>query len=115
LSATALRYELLPTDDRKRVTRYATLPAILIGRLASDEKYQRTHDRIGEKLLVDALARASRLRTTVGALGVVVEAVDDGAQRFYEKYGFALLDGPPRCLLFLKMTKIAVLEKLPPS
>jgi uncharacterized protein (DUF1778 family) len=113
LSATAIRYELLPADDRKRVTRYALMPAILLGRLASSESYQKTPDRIGEKLLVDALARAARLRAIVGALGVVVDAIDDRAQTFYEKYGFRLLNDPPqRSSLFLKMSKVAALEKL---
>ncbi len=39
-------------------------------------------------LLLDALATALTSSKTVGALAVVVDAIDDAAVRFYERYGF---------------------------
>jgi hypothetical protein len=53
-----------------------------------------------------------RSQTRYRALGVVVDAIDDRAQTFYEKYGFRQLNDPPQRSLFLKMSKVAALEKL---
>ena len=83
LSATSVTLEELPPTDRKHLPRYP-LPAILIGRLAIDRRYQK--QGLGEYLLTDALQRS--LRAEIGAVAVVVDAKDDRARSFYERYGF---------------------------
>jgi len=57
-------------------------------------------------LLVDALKRSLQSTTEVGSYGVLVEAIDDNARRFYEKYGFRYLEGKK---LFLPMATVAQL------
>ena len=47
-------------------------------------------------LLVDALKRTSRAE--FGVFTMVVDAKDEGEQRFYEHYGFTLLPGEQRRL-----------------
>lgn len=68
-----------------RFPRYP-LPVALIGRLAVD---QRARGRgFGDQLLVDALRRALRVGEDVGCVGVIVDAKDDAATRFYARHGF---------------------------
>lgn len=69
----------------KKLPKYPMLVA-LIGRLAIDRRAQRR--RLGEKLLVDALRRVVDAASIVGCMGVIVDAKDEEAERFYEKYDF---------------------------
>jgi GNAT superfamily N-acetyltransferase len=43
---------------------------------------------VGERLLFDAIKRAWIAAQHVGSALIVVHALDDEAERFYEKYGF---------------------------
>lgn len=62
--------------------------------------------RLGEKLLIDSLARSVDLSTKLGIHAVVVDAVDQKAKAFYEKYLFkALLDSELH--LYLPIATIA--------
>lgn len=98
LSAASMTIEDLPPDERKRLPRYP-LPAILIGRLAVDHRYQR--QGLGEYLLMDALQRS--LRADIAAIAVIVDAKDDNARSFYERYGFRRLpEREYRLFLLLK-------------
>ena len=76
------------------------LPAVLLARLAVDRSQQgRGH---GELLLADAVSRATRLSDEVAAVGIVVDALNDAAVRFYEHFGFeAFRDDHRRLMLVL--------------
>ncbi len=94
----------------KKLPRYETYPAILIGRLALDQRYQ--GQGLGRLLLVDALSRCLDLSTEIGAIAVVVDAKDDKARAFYEHVGFLrLLDNAYR--LYIPMASIAHLLRQP--
>ena len=83
------------------------IPVALIGRLAIERRAQRRG--YGELLLGDALARVQAAAGQVGCLGVIVDAKDEAAERFYQQYGFHLLAGSdayPR-RLFLPMSTVA--------
>jgi len=86
----------------RKLPRYP-MPAALIGRLAVDE---RAHGRrLGEALLVDALARIVAAAEIVACLGVIVDAKDEDAVGFYSKYDFVTIEDaawPHR--MFLPMT-----------
>ncbi len=56
LSATSILLTDLPEKIIKKLPRYPTIPATLLGRLAVDSKYQ--GNKLGESLLVDALKRS---------------------------------------------------------
>lgn len=62
------------------------LPAVLLARLAVDRSQQGRG--LGELLLADAVSRATRLSDEVAAVGLVVDALNDAAVRFYEHFGF---------------------------
>jgi hypothetical protein len=48
---------------------------------------------LGELLLVDALARVSRIADEIGIQAIEVVASNESARKFYETYGFlSLLD-----------------------
>lgn len=103
LSATAVNPTLLPAELRKRLPRYEQLPAILLRRLAVDERHRGRG--LGGFLLIDALRRAFRLHQELGAVAVIVDAKDDSARAFYEHYHFLrLLDDPYH--LYLAMQQV---------
>lgn len=71
----------------------AQVPTALIGRLAVDERHQR--QGLGGFLLLDALRRICQAAEHVAAHAIVVDAIDDDAKRFYERYGFLELTDNP--------------------
>jgi ribosomal protein S18 acetylase RimI-like enzyme len=78
----------------KRLPRYPVVPAVLLGRLAVARSYQ--GHGIGGVLLADALKRSARAE--MGVFAMVVDAKDEAAQRFYERYGFTTVPGESRRL-----------------
>jgi ribosomal protein S18 acetylase RimI-like enzyme len=92
----------LPESLTKRLPRYPSLPAGLIGRLAVDRRYQRRG--LGALLVVDAVARAVRAEPTIDAL--VVDAKDDHAAAFYARLGFHRLTSQSK-RLFIPISEIA--------
>lgn len=109
LSNHTVAWEVLPTDQSKGLPQI-DLPVVLIGKLAVDCTVQ--GQRLGEFLLLDALRRAEYLASKIGIRAVEVDAIDDSARQFYERYGFLSLKDDPRHL-FLPMSVIRQL-KLPP-
>lgn len=102
LAAGAVAFEHLPTVKSTKLPKHP-VPVILLARLAVDQSAQ--GQRLGEKLLLDALQRALDLSDKLGAHAVEVDALDDSAIAFYVKYGFSpLLDNPRH--LYLPMTTI---------
>ncbi len=59
---------------------------VLLARLAIDQKEQGTG--LGAELLADALRRAVHAGESAAARLVVVDALDDKAAQFYQKFGF---------------------------
>jgi len=92
----------LPESLARRLPRYPSLPAGLIGRLAIDRLYQR--QGLGALLVVDAVARAMRAEPAIYAL--VVDAKDDDAAAFYSRLGFLRFCGQ-RSRLFIPVAEIA--------
>lgn len=104
LSATAVAYTDLPAATTRKLPRYPYQPAILIGRLAVDVRFGGQGH--GRRLLVDALRRG--YEAEIGAIAVVVDAIDEAARRFYERFGFTVLPDQEN-KLFLPMADIAPL------
>ncbi len=63
------------------------IPAVLLARLAIAKPYQGAH--LGERLLADAVRRIVEVSQQIAIDLVVVDALDDEAAGFYERYGFA--------------------------
>ena len=86
LSAYTVDVSSLNESFAKTVPRYPLLPATLLGRLAVSQAYQ--GKGIGELILVDALQRVLEATTQIASLAVVIEAIDENAVSFYQRYGF---------------------------
>lgn len=105
LNAASFQKDELPSALAKRLPHYP-VPAAVLGRLAIDRKQQGRG--LGEMLLLDAIRRVVRASTTVAMYAIIVDAKNERAQAFYERYGFCAFAGKPR-RLFLPLE---TLEKL---
>jgi ribosomal protein S18 acetylase RimI-like enzyme len=98
LSNTSVLLKDLPQALAKKLPRYPALPATLLGRLAVNTADQ--GQRLGERLLVDALARSAEVSAQIASIAVIVDALDDRAAKFYQRYGFQPFADSPRRLFF---------------
>lgn len=85
LSAAYLYLHQLRAEDQKRLPGYP-VPAMRMGRLAVSETEQ--GKGYGQLLLGHAVNLAMSVRKTLGVRLLVVDAKDEQAAAFYEKYGF---------------------------
>ncbi|MDO9010930.1 MAG: GNAT family N-acetyltransferase [Gallionella sp.] len=93
----------LPDQTRHKLPRQYPVPVARLSRLAVDKTFQ--GQRIGEILLMNALARCARIAGEIGTVGVIVDAKHDRAQRFYLKYGFTPYTTKP-LTLFIPMRMV---------
>jgi GNAT superfamily N-acetyltransferase len=95
LSAASVALNALSPQVVKKLPRYPVVPAALLGRLAVARSRQGIG--LGGVLVADALTRTARAE--MGVFAMIVDAKDESAQRFYERYGFTLLTGETRRLI----------------
>jgi len=95
LTACQVVTEELPPEVAAKLPRKA--PGVKLARLAVDRSVQRKG--VGELLLVNAIKRTCETRKHVGIFALFVDAKDEGAVAFYEKYGFRAFPDSPRTLL----------------
>jgi GNAT superfamily N-acetyltransferase len=94
LSAASIPLVDLPADETKRLPRYPILPAVRIGRLAVDRRFQRRG--LGELMLMNAVHRT--IQDAAAAFALLVDAKNDLAPGFYRRYGFRPIVGKPKTL-----------------
>lgn len=109
LAASAVAYAHLPAKAAKKLPRHP-VPVILLARLAVDQAMR--GKGLGRLLLADALRRCASLASSLGVHAVEVDALDDAAKAFYEKYGFTALEDNP---LHLFLPIAAIDQALGPS
>ncbi len=95
LSAASFQEDELPPALAERLPHYP-VPAAVLGRLAIDRQQQGRG--LGETLLLDAIRRVVRASTTIAMYAIIVDAKNDRAQAFYERYGFRAFAKEPRRL-----------------
>ncbi len=88
----------------KKLPRYPSVPAVLIGWMGRDSGFRGAG--IGTLLLYDAIARVAK--APVGAHAICADAIDERAEAFYRKHQFEPLVSRPRSL-FLPMKTALVL------
>lgn len=116
LSMASLPSALVPSN--KSLPTYH-MPVALIGRFATDKRVQRKG--LGAKLLFDAFERVIDLvdaENSLGCLGVIVDAKDEQAERFYAKYEFVTVCSekwPRKMLLPVKDLRPAVEDLRAPA
>ena len=95
LSAASFEKEELPTEPAKRLPHYP-VPAAVLGRLAVDLTWRGRG--LGEALLIDAARRVLRASAALAVYAIVVDAKNDRARTFYERYGFRAFASLPNRL-----------------
>jgi ribosomal protein S18 acetylase RimI-like enzyme len=108
ISAASIPLVDLPADETRRLPRYPTVPAVRIGRLAVDKRFQGRG--LGAALLADAAART--IKADAAAFTLLVDAKNDRAVEFYQRFGFRTLAGQPRTLFLpLATARKALLQE----
>jgi GNAT superfamily N-acetyltransferase len=95
LSAGQIDAQHLSDADRKNLPRYP-IPCFRMGRLARHRDHR--GDGLGEILVGCAVDRCLQARRLVGAYALLVDAKDDKAKSFYERYGFTACKDAPLTL-----------------
>jgi GNAT superfamily N-acetyltransferase len=98
IAATSVDLSALPPDLARTLPRYPAAPAILLGRLARDLRFRGRG--VGELLLANALQLCHRIADELGALGIVVDAIDEAARTFCERHEFSRFPEQPYRLFF---------------
>ncbi len=75
------------------------IPVILIGRLAVDSRFKGMN--LGASLLQDAISRGVEASRLIGAKAFLVDALNDKAVSFYEKFDFASIPHADRTMYLL--------------
>lgn len=97
LLAGQLQHETATAAVRRGQSQQFPIPVALLARLAVDRRHQ--GKGLGAELLRDALSRVQLASAQVAVRAVVVHAIDDRAQGFYERFGFRALSSTPRTLM----------------
>jgi len=98
VSTASIEFEELPEKLKKNLPKYP-VPAALIGKLACDLSMKGRG--LGARLLIDALQRIVVSANELAIKVIIVDAIDDEAQRFYQHYGFMALDGQDKKLFLM--------------
>ena len=89
LSHTEIKRQTLPKSVAKKLPHYP-IPVMLIAQLAVNQEVQ--GQGLGKITLVRALQHACEINEHLPSYAVVVDALDNQIQGFYERFGFAALD-----------------------
>ena len=107
LSNCQIAREELSEQEARALPRHP-VPAVMLARLAVDQNQQ--GKRYGRWLLMDAIKRCALVGKQSGVYALVVDAKDDEARRFYERYGFAAIAGRPMTLYLPLETGLKALQ-----
>ena len=101
LSNNSIPLTNFPEQIRKKFPKsYTSIPTTLLGRLAIDKNHQ--GKGIGKILLIDALKRSYEISQEIGSFAVVVDPIDDEAEKFYKKYDFIKLPDSGKMFIAIK-------------
>jgi predicted GNAT family N-acyltransferase len=104
LSMSGIYLDQLPPNVAKKLPRYPIVGVTLLGRLAVANDYKGYG--WGKLLLIDALHRSFSVSKTTASFAVVVDAIDDDAVNFYQRFEFQLFPDQSQ-KLFRTMANIA--------
>ena len=106
ISPGGLAFARLPAKLSKKLGRH-DVPVFRLGRLAIDRSMQ--GQGLGGDLLLAAGERALAVAAEVGGVALAIDAKDEKAARWYERFGaLALLDDPLKLILPLGIIATAI-------
>jgi GNAT superfamily N-acetyltransferase len=91
LSMSGVNLEQLPEAIVKKLPKYPIVSVTLIGRLAIDRDYQGFG--WGKLIIMDAFQRSLNISKATASFAVVVDAIDDDAVKFYQRFDFKTFPG----------------------
>ena len=111
LSSSNVPLNEVPELLAKKLPRYPTVPAVLIGWLGRHSAYAGLG--LGEALLFDAIKTVAT--APIGAHAIFADAIDDTAASFYSSFGFIPLITRPWTLYLPLATALGQLTQPPES
>ena len=106
ISPGAIEFARVPANLTGKLGRY-DVPVFRLGRLAVDRSVQ--GQGLGGDLLLAAGERALAVATEVGGIALAIDAKDENAARWYERFGAQpLLDNPLKLILPLSIIADAI-------
>jgi predicted N-acetyltransferase YhbS len=102
LSAAQIERAFLPKSARRNQP--DPLPALLLGQLGVDRRYQRRG--LARSLVWFALVTAVRFSRDIGCFGVLTHPLDDELRGFYRRLGFEDLPYDPRRSMIVRIADL---------
>ena len=107
ISPASIGFAQVPAALTRKLGRYE-VPVFRLGRLAVDVSVQ--GQRVGSALLFAAGRRALSVAAEVGGVALAIDAKDERAAQWYERFGaLPLLDNPLKLVLPLSMIQDALI------
>ncbi len=106
LSSSAIPLTEIPLELTKKLPRYPSVPAVLIGWLGRDLNFH--GQDIGSLLIYDAIARVAS--SPAGAYAIFADAIDDAAEAFYRKHFFVSFANRPKSLFIEVATALTLIK-----
>lgn len=106
LSSHSIALTDLPADITRKLPRYPSVPAVLIGWLGRDETFRGQH--VGSMLLADAIKRLAA--APVGIHALCADAIDDAAAAFYREHQFQPFVSRPHSFYLPMKTALALVD-----
>ena len=109
LSSYGIPLTELAAELARKLPRYPSVPAVLIGWLGRDTRFR--GQQIGAMLLADAITRL--LAAPIGVHAICADAVDDAAAACYGEHRFQPFNSRPHTLYLPMKTALASVAKAP--
>lgn len=107
LSPHSIPLTALAADVTRKLPRYPSVPAVLIGWLGRDAAFR--GQRVGAMLLADAVTRLAA--APIGVHAICADGIDDAAAAFYREHQFHPFLSRPHTLFLPMKTALALLAK----
>jgi ribosomal protein S18 acetylase RimI-like enzyme len=107
LSSHSIPLTELAADVTRKLPRYPSVPAVLIGWLGRDESFR--GQQVGALLLTDAIMRLAA--APIGVHAICADAIDEAAAAFYREHQFQQFITRPHTLYLPMKTALALVAK----
>ncbi len=108
LSNSQIARENLTAAEAKAFLPRHPVPAVMLARLAVRRSQQGR--RFGQWLLMDAIKRCALVGQQSGVYAVLVDAKNEAAKAFYQRFGFVAIAGQPMALYLPLATALEALQ-----